>query len=100
MSLFEVKVTPERFRRIRDKKEPFLVTPYEVTFKPGDTVWLCEFLKGGKEFTGRRLSALCTSVLTDYDEEGIVTGFCVLTLRTVRELKDLGKKLLFKGVKR
>ena len=87
MSLFEVKVRPERFEQILKGFERFLVTRYDRVFKRGDTLWLCEYDGARKDFTGRRLSCMCISCVTDYDVEGLAEDFCILTLKNVRVLE-------------
>ena len=87
--LHKLKILPEFYEDVKSGAKNWELRKDDRGYKVGDTIWLKEWDKDLQVFTGRMLTALVIYVLRDVDfPAGLQKGFCVLSLKNVREATE------------
>jgi hypothetical protein len=82
----ELKTWPRYFMAIRNGSKPFEIRFNDRGYQLGDTLLLYEHDELG--YSGRRLQAVVSYMLSAQDFAGLSEGYVALGLQSIEQLKD------------
>jgi len=81
MKTHELKTYPEYFEQIWEGKKDWELRKNDRNYKFNDTLILKEWDWRVNEYTGREIEAVVCYVLKGVPEFGLMSGYCILSLR-------------------
>ncbi len=85
MSIHNLKTVNPYFQSIWDEEKTFEIRKDDRGFAVGDTLILWEWVDD--EYTGRRITCLCTYVLTSEQFEGLAPGYVCIAIDVISRFK-------------
>lgn len=83
VKVHELKIVPEYFRAVKERKKTFEIRKNDRNFKVGEYIDLREY-SGDKGYTGNRLCLKIVYMIeSDWFPQGLKDGYCVLGIEVI-----------------
>lgn len=88
ITVHDLKIEPEFYERVLQRKKRFEVRKYDRNFKEGDILMLNEYQGATKSFTGRKILVLAGKIYRDEVKFALKEKYCLIEINFREEFTE------------